>query len=302
MDNSLFKKLLLPGILVACATFSGLIFTLASRQSTLFSVEVVPSQEGSIQRLLSNERKEFAIRHVGLSIILSVISGMATIEMLRRWYAFQMNLQEKLQQFEATQHFATVEATPYGYLEEIAPTSFLAADVFVADFEGAANSPDINLDPAQTSVLANALDVAMAPNTQPTDWSEVAVLHPTILSPVTSNSAASHSQTAGVLAEHSSPNQIAPQSIAQDLTMPILELQPPYQAHRITLPGSPHYQFAILFDDQSYCLTKLEKKRENALKVAAMLIELNKRVVLTSTKRGYAIWTWQADANQKFIL
>ncbi|KAM3103459.1 hypothetical protein ACKFKF_00185 [Phormidesmis sp. 146-12] len=295
MDKSLFKKFLLPGILVACATFSGLIFTLTSRQSTLFLAETTPSQEGTVQRLLTNERKELAIRHVGVSIILSVASGIATIEMLRRWYKFQTKIQEKLQQFEVTQHFVTTE--------EVATPSFLAND-FLDSEKDTALPETFNLDLPPTIVLDESSDVAvLAPQAEPTSWNDVAFFRSPVFNAVTSNSAASHSQTEGVVAERHSFAQNGSRSVAQpSIEMPILELQPPYQTHRVTLPGSSRYQFAILFDDQSYCLVKLEKTRENALKVAALLADLHQRVIMTNTKRGYAIWTWQAQANQKFVL
>lgn len=87
MSNSPFRNLVLPAILVSTTVFTVLNLTVVSRNSSpAFSSDASEAQEPQQN---PTQPKDFLIRYVGFTIIISVGMGIATVEGLRKWQAFR---------------------------------------------------------------------------------------------------------------------------------------------------------------------------------------------------------------------
>jgi hypothetical protein len=292
MAKSLFKSLLLPGFFVSCTVFTGLIVILASRPSNLALVGSPQQESGSPQQISANEQRDRALRSVGFAIIISVASGIVTAAVLRKWQAFHEAAQSKAIQFGVDEAFLDSESLPIDRLTEFTKPSRSTSDVSnntLAD-RGSAYLNN-NSDFAEFSALADMPeslpDEPLLPN-----WGET----------LGTDQDSPNVETSIALAEpddHVSPltPPVLHQPTAQNLlNVTVLESDGNYQYQRVKAVEGQTSGFAILFNGQYYHLSKVEKTRENALKVAAKLTELDAPVVITPVKRGHAIWTWQANA------
>ena len=70
----------------------------------------------------------------------------------------------------------------------------------------------------------------------------------------------------------------------------ILESSERHQTYRIQVPGLQQSLLVIVIKDQYYSLFKAEKTREKALEVIAKLGQPANKMIVTKTKRSYAIW------------
>jgi hypothetical protein len=291
MAKSLFKSLLLPGFFVSCTVFTGLIVILASRPSNLALVGSPQQESGSPQQISANEQRDRALRSVGFAIIISVASGIVTAAVLRKWQAFHEAAQSKAIKFGVDEAFLDAESLPIDRLTEFTKPSRSTSDVSNNLTDRGNAYLNNNSDFAEFSALADMPeslpDEPLLPN-----WGETLGTDQDSLSVETSIALAEPD-------DHSSPSAlpVLHQATAQNLlNVTVLESAEDYQYQRVKAAEGQTSGFAILFDGQYYHLSKVEKTRENALKVAAKLTELEVPVVITPVKRGHAIWTWQANA------
>jgi hypothetical protein len=292
MAKSLFKSLLLPGFFVSCAVFTGLIVILASRPSNLALLGSPQQDPGIPYQISANEQRDRALRSVGLAIIISVASGIVTAAVLRKWQTFHETAQSKAIQFGVDEAFLDSESLSTNQLAEFTKTSrssFNSSNNSLVD-RGNAYLND-NSDFAEFSALANMPetfpDEPLLPN-----WGETVGTHDESPSIEISTTFAKLDDRAS-----SSILPVLHQPTDQSLlNVTVLESIDEYQYQRIKTTEDQPSRFAILFNGQYYYLSKVEKTRENALKVAAKLTDLEVPVVITPIKRGHAIWTWQANA------
>ncbi|NJN87051.1 MAG: hypothetical protein HC881_13105 [Leptolyngbyaceae cyanobacterium SL_7_1] len=70
-----------------------------------------------------------------------------------------------------------------------------------------------------------------------------------------------------------------------------------YQPCHIQLPHTERCFFAISVDGEFYSLLKLAPTQESGLTIARHIsTKPDKKVVLTKTHQGYAVWLWEPEA------
>lgn len=84
MDDSPFRRIVLPALLASGVSFAGLTWPLASDHAARFS-EQLPSPLGrwADSALITPQHKEFSIRYIGFAILSSVAIGIGTAEAMR---------------------------------------------------------------------------------------------------------------------------------------------------------------------------------------------------------------------------
>jgi uncharacterized protein YjbI with pentapeptide repeats len=83
MNGYSFNKVLLPALLVSSSVFSFLTVPFTLLESEPFVIDIPPFS-AKMNPIFEQENKDFAIRYVGCSIIVSVTAGIVTAELLRK--------------------------------------------------------------------------------------------------------------------------------------------------------------------------------------------------------------------------
>jgi hypothetical protein len=84
MDDSPFRRIVLPALLASSAGFATLTWPLASDHAVQLSERLPhPLSRWADSALVTNQHKEFSIRYIGFAILSSVAIGIGTAEVMR---------------------------------------------------------------------------------------------------------------------------------------------------------------------------------------------------------------------------
>lgn len=84
MDNSPFRRIVLPALLASSAGFAALTWPMASDRAVQVSEQLPqPLSYWADSALLPNQHKEFSIRYIGFAILSSVAIGVGTAKAMR---------------------------------------------------------------------------------------------------------------------------------------------------------------------------------------------------------------------------
>lgn len=84
MDNSPFRRIVLPALLASSAGFAALTWPMASDRAAQVSERLPqPLSRWVDSALITNQHKEFSIRYIGFAILSSVAIGIGTAEAMR---------------------------------------------------------------------------------------------------------------------------------------------------------------------------------------------------------------------------
>ncbi len=87
---STVRQLIFPAIAAAGLVFGVSLSVMGTYRGDLFEREAkVRAADSQPDYALTNRGRDTAIRVVGVSIVLSVVTGLATVELLRKWYGFR---------------------------------------------------------------------------------------------------------------------------------------------------------------------------------------------------------------------
>lgn len=84
MSKFHLRNVVFPAVLLSCSIFSALTLPFVLSDPNPVSVKLSPFFEGEIQPIFTSENKTFTIRYIGAAIVLSVSTGLLTVELLRR--------------------------------------------------------------------------------------------------------------------------------------------------------------------------------------------------------------------------
>jgi hypothetical protein len=147
MQNSNVRRLLFPAIAASTLVFGLTLLLLGTHKSDWFE-QVAKVRKGDLDRdyTLTHRGRDAAIRVVGSAIVLSVATGILTVELLRKWYAYREDIDQKV--------------------EDLGLTPLMSADAasnLEAEFNPIATKPDLkspdlaNLDLANPDLQINQL-------------------------------------------------------------------------------------------------------------------------------------------------
>ncbi len=98
MQNSNVRRLLFPAIAASTLVFGLTLLLLGTHKSDWFE-QVARTRQGDLDRdyTLTHRGRDAAIRVVGSAIVLSVATGIVTVELLRKWYAYREDIDQKVE-------------------------------------------------------------------------------------------------------------------------------------------------------------------------------------------------------------
>ncbi len=98
MQNSNVRRLLFPAITASTLVFGITLLLLGTHKADWFE-QVAKTRQGDLDRdyTLTHRGRDTAIRVVGSAIVLSVTTGIVTVELLRKWYAYREDIDQKVE-------------------------------------------------------------------------------------------------------------------------------------------------------------------------------------------------------------
>jgi len=96
MHNSPAARIFLPALLVSSGLFTCLTVPLALHRSNSIRVNIPLVYQGDVPPIFHPDRRDIAIRYVGISILLSVAAGFASVELSRKQKRLDQRLDELL--------------------------------------------------------------------------------------------------------------------------------------------------------------------------------------------------------------
>lgn len=102
------RNVVFPAVLLSCSIFSTLTLPFVLSDSNPVTVKLPPFFEGEVQPIFTGDNKAFTIRYIGIAIVVSVSTGLLTVEVLRR---AQKQTQSEASAFEANGELLSVETS-----------------------------------------------------------------------------------------------------------------------------------------------------------------------------------------------
>ncbi len=141
MQNSNVRRLLFPAIAASTLVFGLTLLLLGTHKADWFE-QVAKTRQEDLARdyTLTHRGRDAAIRVVGSAIVLSVATGILTVELLRKWYAYREGIDQKAEDLGLTPLMsADAEANLEPEANPIAPnpnlTDFKSLDSEVSELQ-----------------------------------------------------------------------------------------------------------------------------------------------------------------------
>ena len=279
MNGSSFEKVLLSSILTSCAVFSVLTVALVPRRA-----DPVLTEPTGVESIEDVNHRDVVIRHIGLSIVLSVGAGITTAELMRKWKQSRTVAPDGRQVLSAQPTLQAVDM----------PDMTLAVNGLTDSFRGLVDRLE------SQSHAKSFLDAD-----RDRDWDNAALPDSLFASPkqrLTEDTnwflpAQTNSLSPAPLLElNSHTTDWAP------TWHPILASREQYETCRIYRSDAPERLFAILFDGEHYRFVKTATDREQALKIANRLDQRGEPAVITHDEERYTVWALESDAHMEAMV
>ncbi|XGW00092.1 MAG: hypothetical protein ACAF41_14295 [Leptolyngbya sp. BL-A-14] len=283
MNSSAFEKVLLCAILTSCTVFSVLMVAFIPRRPQPITIDP-PDRLESTEDI---NHRDLVIRHIGMSIVVSVGAGITTAELIRKRGQWRETAKGK-QVFSAQ---AMLQAVAPNFAPELA----LPGDGFTASLRDITTDDSARFEPqafhqqtagAVTGKPVSALD---QPELAPFLFQPTAPLQSEDINwflPLQSDTPSAELALDAPLQE----------TDWQPTSHLILASHEQYQTCRISLPDVPERVLAICFDEQYYRFVKLVTEEEQALHMATKLDQRGETTIVTQVDDRYAVWAMDPEA------
>lgn len=293
MTNYSLSNILLPAVVISSAVFSTLTVPIALIKSEPVAVEVPPYFSAEIQPIFNGEHKDIAIPYIGFAIVASVGTGIAVVEVSRRWQAYREaaiseeslpNLEQNLENNE------TVELPEYR--PEVSAIDFSMKEDGLLN--QTLNVSDVEMDAQPIRASATQLVVDGTPLLE----SQLNLPVQTLFISTASEKLDLSSSFQENDSESIASSQVAFGTKELDLTLSkIIDNCKQYQTCRITVPHLKQRLFAILINNEYYSFFRVEKTQEKVLEIMVKLGDLGEKIAITQTEKGYVIWNLEPEAS-----
>jgi hypothetical protein len=280
MNSSVFEKVLLSAILTSCTVFSVLMVGFIPRRAEPITIDPFDR----IEAAEDINHRDGVIRHIGISIVVSVGAGLTTAEMIRKWGRSREASGER-QVFSAQ---AMLQAVAM-------PDLALPVDGFTASFNSMAGTGIVLNERTESYKQTVAV---LEPDRVGT--SEQPGLPLFLFQRSTPQLTETVNWFLPTSTEHAlleaPPEERLQVADWQPTEHPILTSREQYQTCRIYITDASECLLAILFEGQYYRFVKVATDREQALNIAARLDKRGEHTIITSTDGRHAVWELALDA------
>lgn len=256
------RNIVLPAVLVSCATFSSFTLPFILSDPNPISINLPPLFEGEIQPIFRRESKGAAIRHIGLAIVSSVGAGLLTVEVLRR-----LQPAERSEPVQPHDDDAEYPITDHIYHSAMHPVVSEGSE-----------QPVYQLNNYLSSELLTENPLFIAAEEEFNLDSEF-------------SSAQEESQLTPLEWITASPTQCN--------LIPVLDQDG--QTCHIKTAESTHSQFALHWNEEYYRFFRVQPIREKALTIAQRLSNRGEQVVITEQEQGFVVWVKESSASVELV-
>ncbi|MBW4581958.1 MAG: hypothetical protein KME42_20525 [Tildeniella nuda ZEHNDER 1965/U140] len=278
MNSSVFGKVLLSAVLTSCAVFSVLTLAFLPRQA-----EPILAESTTGESTEDINHRDVVIRHIGISIVVSVGAGITTAELLRKWRRSRTVVPEGRQILSAQAILQAVNPPDMA----LAVNGLTASPLSLTD-NGEMPTDRLEFQPPAIPALESDRDV---------DWENTALplslFQPLVALPTEDVNWFPLISSNSTLSTASEQMPAVDSSLTSHL---LLASREQYQTCRIHRTELPERLFAILFEDQYYRFVKVVSSREQALGIVTRLKQRGEPAVMTHNEERYAVWALVPDA------
>jgi len=292
MTNYSLSNILLPAVVISSAVFSTLTVPIALIKSEPVAVEVPPFFSAEIQPIFNGEHKDIAIPYIGFAIVASVGTGIAVVEVTRRWQAYReaVNSSESLPDIEQNLENNQVVESP-DYRPEVSALEIPLSEEGLFSPTLNVSHVEMEAQPFKASVAEQLVDATPILGSQLN--LPVQTLFISKVSGELNLSQALQENDLELLAS----SEISVGTKELELTLSnILESCKHYQTCRITVPHLKQRLFAILINNEYYSFFRVEKTKEKVLEIMVKLGHQVEKMAITQTAKGYVIWNLEPEA------
>lgn len=270
MSSHQVQSAVLPAILASSTVFSLLTFPFFFHRSQPATGSFLINPR--LQVILESQNRDLTIRYIGGALVISVATGITTVELWRRQKARQATIAAK----QKVKDTASVGLPPPSLHH---PDEWIDRDQSSSDwetidqlFEGM-GSPEFE-QPSEPAFAALTTD-QLTQVAKETDETGTGGTLPPI-------------QTVSSAEANPQPGQV-------------MELTGEYTTCRIRVSSMQRRQFAIQVAGQYYGFFRLLPTKEAALETADFLSRRQHHVMVTPVEQQYAVWVWQPEAELELL-
>lgn len=276
MNSSVFEKVLLSAILTSCTVFSVLTLAFLPHPAEPLLNESIEGE--SIEDI---NHRNVIIRHIGMSIALSVGAGIATAELIRKRGRLRAVAPDGRQVLSAQSTLQAVEL----------PDMAIAAKGLAASLQGLTNGM-LSVDQPEFQTHT----IPVLESDRDTDWEDAALplslFQPSVSLPTESVNWFPLTQLDNAMP---TPSELMQTADRPQTWQPMVSREQ-YQTCRIHRLNSPERLFAILFEGQYYRFVKIAIDHKQALSIAARLNQRSEPAMITHTEERCVVWALVPDA------
>ena len=276
MNSSVFEKVLLSAILTSCTVFSVLTLAFLPHRAE------PPLNESIAGEFMEDiNHRNVIIRHIGISIALSVGAGITTAEVIRKRGRLRAVALDGRQVLSA-------QSTPQAVDR---PDMAIPVNGLSASLQGLTNGI-LSIDQPEFQTPATPL----LESDQEPDWEDAALplslFQPSVSLP---NEAVNWFPLTQLDNALPTPLELMQTADWSQTWQPIASREQ-YQTCRIHRLNAPERLFAILFEGQYYRFVKVALDRKQALGIFTRLNQRSEPAVITHTEERYIVWALVPDA------
>lgn len=280
MQSSPFHRIILPALLTSSTIFAALTLPITSLQGSDRPIDL-PSPLSRLVNPLLQREKEFFIRYIGLSIVVSAGAGVAMAEVLRRQHQRADRHSEMIENLNPSESedicltanqndVATVALNSLDWTggRQLHPWSPAAEQTTVPAWETPANEDFEAIDHDWSALLAEYQSTSAMPSAEPSRPSQMVEVR---------------SKRAKL---ETSPTPVEPSLPAGNSD----------RTYRIQVAGSNQRLLAVKHQGEYYSFLRLRSTRGQAEQAVSHLRKQGKNAIFLPHERGFSIWVHQPDA------
>ncbi|NEN98408.1 MAG: TetR family transcriptional regulator [Moorea sp. SIO3I7] len=288
MTNYPLINILLPAVVISSTIFSSLTLPFVFNKSKPIVVEVKPFLNVELKPIFHEDHKDLAIPYLGVAILGSVLAGLGTVEVGRKWQKYQASVREKnRQRLQDIESLNQGESEPE-YQPDVSTIALTQRDDLLR-YRG--------LTPPNTQSFAVQQPHGVVDSNNVIEFKRNRVAQTKGMA-INANQLKFYpeSQNNNSVQLRSSP--VPALALLQDLELSsshIIKSRQDYQICWIKVPHLSRRLLAINVDGQYYSFLRLEKTQEQLIAILSKVADQLDKIVITHIDKGYVIWNWEPE-------
>ncbi|WAN69562.1 TetR family transcriptional regulator [Moorena producens JHB] len=295
MTNYPLINILLPAVVISSTIFSSLTLPFVFNKSKPIEVGIKPFFSLELKPIFHEDHKDLAIPYLGSAILVSVLSGLLTVEVGRQWQKYQASVREKKRQLlQDIKSLNQGESEPEDqpdvpeYQPDVSAIALTQTDDWVR-YRG--------LTPPNTQSFAVQQPHGVVDSNNVIEFKRNRVAKTRGMA-VNANQLKFYPESQNNNSVQLGASPVPALALLQDLELSsshIIKSRQDYQICWINVPHLSRRLLAINVDGQYYSFLRLEKTQEQLISILSKVADHMDKIVITHIDKGYVIWNWEPE-------